>query len=85
MLLKDDNVAGYFVTSSVAGEVILMNIAVVPARQGIGYGRKLLQFLLDYSKQKNEQEIWLEVRASNKAALALYKRLGFAVLELLPL
>jgi len=64
-----------------AMEVTLMNIAVSPAQQGGGYGRALLAFLQDYARQKNEQEIWLEVRASNSAALALYHKLGFAELD----
>jgi len=81
VLLKDNIVIAYFVASSVAGEVTLMNIAVSPAQQGGGYGRALLAFLQDYARQKNEQEIWLEVRASNSAALALYHKLGFAELD----
>lgn len=81
LLLEDDEVVGYFVASSVAGEVTLMNIAIAPAQQGAGYGRILLQFLIDYAKQKDLQEIWLEVRASNVAALALYNKLGFAELD----
>ena len=81
VLLKDNNVVAYFVASSVAGEVTLMNIAVAPAQQGAGYGRALLAFLQDYARHKNEQEIWLEVRASNVAALALYHKLGFTELD----
>ncbi|MFT6984310.1 MAG: ribosomal-protein-alanine N-acetyltransferase [Psychromonas sp.] len=81
LLLEEGDVVGYFVASSVAGEVTLMNIAIAPAQQGAGYGRILLQFLIDYAKQKDQQEIWLEVRSSNVAALALYNKLGFAELD----
>ena len=81
VLLDNERVIGYFVASSVAGEVTLMNIAIAPEKQGEGLGRKLLQFLIDFSRQNQEQEIWLEVRASNHAALALYNKQGFVEVD----
>lgn len=81
VILDGQRVIGYFVASSVAGEVTLMNIAVEPKKQGAGMGRLLLQFLKDLSFTNGEQEIWLEVRASNSAALALYNRLGFSEVD----
>jgi len=81
VLLENEHVIGYFVASSVAGEVTLMNIAIAPEKQGQGLGQYLLQFLIDFSRQKQEQEIWLEVRASNVAALAVYSKLGFVELD----
>jgi ribosomal-protein-alanine N-acetyltransferase len=81
LLLADDKVLGYFVASSVAGEVTLMNITIAPEVQGQGLGGILLQFLKDYSQAKDEEEIWLEVRASNLYALKLYHALGFVELD----
>lgn len=81
VLLENEQVIGYFVASSVAGEVTLMNIAIAPESQGQGLGQYLLQFLIEFSKQKKEQEIWLEVRASNVAALAVYSKLGFVEVD----
>jgi len=77
IMLDNDNVIGYFVASSVAGEVTLMNIVMTPSQQGKGLGRQLMQFLVDFSRQKQEQEIWLEVRASNISALSLYNKNRF--------
>ncbi|WP_022942346.1 ribosomal protein S18-alanine N-acetyltransferase [Psychromonas hadalis] len=82
LLLKDGQVVGYFVASSVAGEVTLMNIAISPEKQGLGYGKCLLQFLLRYAREKDQQEIWLEVRTSNKAAIHLYQKLGFVEVDI---
>jgi ribosomal-protein-alanine N-acetyltransferase len=82
VLLSDNNVIGYFVASSVAGEVTLMNIAIAPEFQGQGMGRLLLQFLKDYAKKNDQQEIWLEVRASNENALAAYSKLDFVEVDL---
>jgi len=81
-LLLDDTVIGYFVASAVAGEVTLMNIAISPLQQGKGAGQYLLQFLLDYSRQNNQQEIWLEVRGSNQNAIHLYQKLGFVEVDI---
>lgn len=81
ILLKDKQIVGYFVASAVAGEVTLMNIAIAPELQGQGAGQQLLQFLLDYSRQAQQEEIWLEVRSSNQAAINLYQKLGFVEVD----
>lgn len=81
LLLADEQVIGYFIASSVAGEVTLMNIAIAPEVQGQGLGGILLQFLKDYSQAKDEEQIWLEVRASNTYALKLYQKLGFVEVD----
>ncbi|AGH80299.1 ribosomal-protein-alanine acetyltransferase [Psychromonas sp. CNPT3] len=77
LLIDKDRVIGYYVASSVAGEVTLMNIVIASDEQGKGFGKLLLQSLLDFSRSKNEQEIWLEVRVSNTTAWRLYEQLGF--------
>ena len=81
VILDDNKVSGYFVASSVAGEVTLMNIVIAPDKQGQGLGCQLLQFLIELSREKEEQEIWLEVRASNISALALYEKLDFVEVD----
>ena len=81
VFLEKDQIIGYFVASSVAGEVTLLNIAIAPEKQGEGLGKALLQFLIDLSTEKQEEEIWLEVRASNSSAWALYNKLGFVEVD----
>jgi ribosomal-protein-alanine N-acetyltransferase len=82
LIQLNDEVIGYFVASAVAGEVTLMNIAISPDYQGKGAGQVLLQFLLDYSRENDQQEIWLEVRASNQSAIHLYQKLGFSEVDI---
>jgi ribosomal-protein-alanine N-acetyltransferase len=82
IILLNDEVIGYFVASAVAGEVTLMNVAISPEKQGQGAGSVLLQFLLDYSRENNQQEIWLEVRSSNQSAIHIYQKLGFAEVDI---
>lgn len=75
--LKDSNgTKGFTVCQQIADEVTLHNIAVLPKEQGRGYGRLLLTDVLDYAQQ-HQLTAFLEVRQSNRAAIALYESAGF--------
>ncbi len=58
-------------------EMHLLNLTVDPACQRRGHGRALLHRLMQASRQRGDGFLWLEVRASNQAALALYQAEGF--------
>ena len=72
-----ERVVGYLVAMEGVDEVHLLNITVAPQRQGQGLGTGLLEALCDWSRQRRAQWLWLEVRASNVRALAVYQRFGF--------
>lgn len=55
----------------------LTNIAVMPAYQGRGIGRYLIQYLIHKAYQLDFHQMSLEVRKSNGAARQLYKKIGF--------
>jgi len=82
VLMVEGKLAGYFVASYVAGEVTLLNIAISPNQQGLGLGFSLLDYLKTLSISLDQQEIWLEVRESNQAALKLYQKLGFVEVDI---
>ena len=68
---------GYVFCREVAGESELLNLAVDPdARRG-GVGRILLAAALDWAAARGTHETFLEVRASNAAAITLYEGAGF--------
>ncbi len=73
---------GYFVAMKGADEVHLLNITVAPAYQLQGWGRLLLDALTLWSRGQGAQWLWLEVRASNQHAKALYTRYGFRAVGL---
>ncbi|CAH0532798.1 [Ribosomal protein S18]-alanine N-acetyltransferase [Vibrio stylophorae] len=77
VLLVNGQVVGYFYAQLVAGEGTLLNLAVDPAMQGKGYGRALMNQLLALLEQEQAESLWLEVRASNTPAIALYDSCGF--------
>lgn len=73
----DGEMAAFAITQVVLDEATLFNIAVSPAFQRRGLGRQLLAHLIGELEQKQILTLWLEVRASNVAAIALYESLGF--------
>ena len=70
-------VAGYGVMSLVVGEAHLLNICVSPDWQRQGYGRLLLDHFMELAQERGAGQMFLEVRLSNDAAIALYRRQGF--------
>ncbi|SEB04120.1 ribosomal protein S18-alanine N-acetyltransferase [Alkalimonas amylolytica] len=77
VLWDKDKLCGYYLAQQVLDEASLFNIVVAPAEQGKGFGRTLLQHMLQQAKQQYCHQVWLEVRASNTAAIALYQSAGF--------
>src|SRR5512141_2461456 len=74
---KDDEVLGYAVCWTIAGEAHLLNIAVHPARRGQGIGRALLAECIRRAARAGASLIFLEVRAGNEDAQRLYRSMGF--------
>ena len=68
---------GYFVAMKGVDEVHLLNITVAPAYQRQGWARMMLDALGLWSRGQGAQWLWLEVRASNVRAKAVYERHGF--------
>ena len=75
--LNAASIDAYIVAMPVLDEVHLLNITVKPSLQGQGLGRFLLQHLQAWAHSQKAQSIWLEVRASNSKAIALYLSYGF--------
>ncbi|MGJ0480653.1 ribosomal protein S18-alanine N-acetyltransferase [Pantoea agglomerans] len=76
-LAVDGQMVAFAITQVVLDEASLFNIAVDPAFQRRGFGRQLLQHLIDELIKRDVLTLWLEVRASNLPAIALYEQLGF--------
>jgi ribosomal-protein-alanine N-acetyltransferase len=74
----EQGLVGYFVAMPGADELHLLNLTVMPERQGCGHGRRMLDALESFCRQQRWPMLWLEVRAGNQRALSLYRRRGFA-------
>ena len=75
---------GYAVVS-IAGpegdaQAEVQNIAVAPDHQRRGLGTLLLHDLIARARRRGATELFLDVRAGNEAAIALYRGFGFTEL-----
>ena len=73
-------VVGFAAFQRVLDESELRNLAIAPAHQQKGIGRALLQEGMRAVQRSGAQQLFLEVRASNLPALALYRSVGFQLL-----
>ncbi len=71
-------IGGYGIMSYGAGEAHILNICVRGDLRGQGIGRRLMLFLLERARAAQMQDVFLEVRPSNPAAISLYVSLGFS-------
>ena len=72
-----NQLAGFLCTWLIAGELQIQNLATLPALRRRGIAVRLLEHVIARSMQEGLSSIWLEVRVSNKPAIALYERFGF--------
>ena len=79
VLEGNEKLHGYGVMSMAAGEAHLLNLCVHPDHQRCGLGSDLLHKFLMTARAADCKRIFLEVRKTNHAALALYNRAGFQV------
>jgi len=74
---RDSQIAGFMVGCQVGEEWEIENIAVTGSAQRSGLGTRLLSEFLQLVRERGGQAIFLEVRESNRAARALYRKLAF--------
>lgn len=77
VLTRQGEIIGYSLMSMVLDEAELLNISVAAPYQQQGLGRRLLAHMLEQAITLGVAMIFLEVRASNAAAIALYERASF--------
>jgi ribosomal-protein-alanine N-acetyltransferase len=73
----NDQIIGHAVMSIAAGECHVLNVCVQPDLHNRGIGRRMLRRLLALARRQEADTAFLEVRASNVAAIALYYSEGF--------
>ena len=70
-------IRGYVIWMPILQEAELLNIGVAETWQRKGLGRAMLNGVLEAARKKSMRRVFLEVRASNAAAIALYHAVGF--------
>lgn len=93
---KNENASRYFV-ATIEGYLVggggiasfnnsneiceLRKLFLLPESRGLGIGKKLSEDCLEYAKSKGYKKCYLDTLSSMKAAIALYKKLGFQSLD----
>ena len=77
VLEGNGEVMGYAIMSAAAAEGHILNLCINSHLRCQGRGRKLLDYLLARAAALNMERLFLEVRPSNTAAIALYDSAGF--------
>lgn len=75
---EEGGIRGYAILMPAADEAELLNIGVAQAEQRKGLGRVMLEEMLNVARDRNMERVFLEVRSSNVAAIALYRSVGFS-------
>ena len=79
-----ETVSGYAIMSLGAQEAHVLNLCVHPGLRRLGYGRRLLNALLFRAQDAATNQVFLEVRPSNRAAINLYLSAGFQEVGIRP-
>lgn len=74
---EGSEIAGFVVLMPALDEVHLLDISIASKFQRKGMGEKLLGEMLTLARERKFERMILEVRRSNLAAGALYRKLGF--------
>ena len=69
--------AGYINFRILAGEGEIERVAVHPLLRGRGFGRKLMEAMVEYASGQGVRDITLDVRVNNQTAINLYESCGF--------
>ncbi|MFN4064792.1 ribosomal protein S18-alanine N-acetyltransferase [Parazoarcus communis] len=77
ILQSENRRIAYAVVLHVLDEAHLLNISVVASAQRGGAGSLLLEHLRAQALMQGARHFFLEVRPSNEAAIALYRKSGF--------
>lgn len=77
LVIRTTGLAGYAVLRIIAPEAEVENICVAPACRRSGVGEALMEEMLRLAAERDAERIFLEVRAHNEPAKALYLKRGF--------
>ena len=79
LVAYSDKVLGYIGVQEIYGEAYITNVAVFSSFRKNGIGRTLLRAAIEGAQSRNCEFITLEVRESNRSAIALYESEGFKI------
>lgn len=79
--VENQKIIGFAGAHVIFDEGHITNVAVLPKEQKRGIGKALMTSLMQYTANLGVRYLTLEVRASNKSAIHLYRSFGFLKLS----
>ena len=76
--VRERRIVAYGVLLLAPGEAQILNVSVVPHARREGLGRALVRRFTEDARRLHAEQVFLEVRVSNAAAIGLYEAEGFA-------
>jgi len=76
-IFRQEEIIAYGILSCIVDESHILNLCVSPKHQQQGFGRQMLEYLLDIASREKSHTVFLEVRESNGEAQRLYENNGF--------
>ncbi len=80
----ENEIVGYAGLLVLGSDGDIQTIAVSPNVRGSGYGRLMMNELLDEAAHRGAKQVFLDVRADNEVARRLYASLGFQEIGVRP-
>jgi [ribosomal protein S18]-alanine N-acetyltransferase len=77
---KPESIAGFITARAAADEIEILNLGVAPDARRRGIATSLLKAAMAWGTENQARKAFLEVRASNSAAIQFYERAGFRTL-----
>ena len=74
---KNSKLIGYVLSNLVSDELHILSLCIDKSERRSGFEVMLLKHLFEVALDQGARFAWLEVRKSNTAARALYKKLNF--------
>lgn len=77
----DGGIVGYAGVRIAGQDADVQTIGIAEAYRGQGRGRAMMQELISWASDQGSLQMFLEVRADNPKAIALYESLGFEQID----
>lgn len=80
VLEEKEEISGYAIAWVAYDEIHLLSIAIGPEHRRLGYGRALLEDVIERGRARGGSIVVLEVREGNEPARNFYMGMGFRVI-----
>lgn len=77
VMKTSETLVGFMDYWIIKDEMHLITIAIDPSYRRLGLGSKFVDYLVNQAEKKQVKKIFLDVRKSNVAAIALYEKFDF--------